>query len=142
MKVLSEISNRWLWTDKGVEVSLQHRRVFIALTYLILIASAELLTAFATIHGILLHAVILSALLIHSSFTITSDSQLSGLLIVLIIAPLIRILSLTMPFFYFITMIAIVSVPVFIAIFVCIHNSASEDGGYWAHASKVEASAP
>lgn len=125
MRVSTKISNRWWRTGESTEVShpFKHRRVLIAIPYVVLIASAELLIAYAPTLAIAFHAIILFALLIHSSLITISDYPFSALLQVLTIAPLIRILSLTMPLGYFgtITMIAIVSVPVYIAIFMYIY---------------------
>jgi hypothetical protein len=94
------------------------------------VAGAELVTAggakydiaFAK-YGIAFHAVILFALLIHSALILTADPEFSKLLMVLILAPLIRILSLSTPLTYFnyISWFAIVSIPVYIAIFTCIY---------------------
>ena len=100
-----------------------HHRVAIAIAYLILVAGAELLTVYAAKYGIAFHAVILFVLLIHSALILTADPEFSKLLIVLIIAPLIRILSLSMPIahFSYITWFAIISIPVYIAIFTCMY---------------------
>jgi len=98
-----------------------HPRFFISIAYLILVACAELLTTYEARYGIAFHALILFALLIHSS--LTSDDEFSKLLMVLILAPLIRILSLSMPLthFSYITWFAIISIPVYIAIFSCMY---------------------
>ena len=113
----------------GAKASFRHRAL-IATAYLILVAAAELVTAYATWHGVIFakygiafHAVILFALLIHSALLLTADPEFSRLLMVLILAPLIRILSLVNPVAYFsyITWFAIVSIPVYIAIFTCIY---------------------
>jgi membrane protease YdiL (CAAX protease family) len=107
-----------------------YRHVGIATAYLLLITGAELLTAYAAWHGIAFarygiafHAIILFALLIHSAVTLSTDPEFSQLLMVLVIAPLIRILSLSMPFSYFsyVTWFSVVSIPVFIAIFTCVY---------------------
>ncbi|NMX21967.1 hypothetical protein C5S30_05960 [ANME-1 cluster archaeon GoMg4] len=115
--------------DKDARALFHHRAV-IAITYLILVAGAELVTAggakydiaFAK-YGIAFHAVILFALLIHSALILTADPEFSKLLMVLILAPLIRILSLSMPLTYlnYISWFAIVSIPVFIAMFTCMY---------------------
>lgn len=113
----------------GAKASFRHR-ASITIAYLILVAGAELVTAYATWHGgifakygIAFHAVILFALFIHSALILTADPEFSGFLMVLILAPLIRILSLTMPVTYFsyISWFAIISIPVYIAIFTCMY---------------------
>ncbi len=99
------------------------KRFFISATYLILVACAELLTVYNAKYGMAFHALILFALLIHSSLTATTDDEFSKLLMVLIFAPLIRILSLSMPLahFSYISWFAIISIPVYIAIFTCMY---------------------
>jgi hypothetical protein len=113
----------------GAKASFRHRAV-IAIAYVILVAGAELLTSFAARHGIafakygiVFHALILFALLIHSALLLTADPEFSRLLMVLILAPLIRILSLVNPVAYFsyIIWFAIISIPVYIAIFTCMY---------------------
>ena len=106
----------------GAKASFHHRAV-IAIAYLILVAGAELLTAYAAKYGIAFHAVILFALLIHSALILTTDPEFSRLLMVLILAPLIRILSLATPVTYFsyITWFVIISIPVYIAMFTCMY---------------------
>ena len=107
---------------KGAKASFHHRAV-IAIAYLILVAGAELVTCYAAKYGIVFHAIILFALLIHSALILTADPEFSRFLAVLIIAPLIRILSLSMPLahFSYITWFAIISIPVYIAIFTCMY---------------------
>ena len=121
--------SRGTGVDKDANALFYHR-VFITTAYLILVAGAEFVTAYATWHGIIFakygiafHAVILFALLVHSALLLTADPEFSRLLMVLILAPLIRILSLAMPvpYFSYITWFAIVSIPVFIAIFTCLY---------------------
>jgi membrane protease YdiL (CAAX protease family) len=105
-------------------------RVLIMLLYLLLICGAELLTAYAPGHGVVFaeygiafHSFILFLLLFHSAITASRDPEFSQLLVVLILAPLIRILSLSMPFRYlsYIVWFAIISIPVYIAIFTCMY---------------------
>ena len=121
--------SRGTGVDKDANALFYHR-VFVITAYLILVAGAEFVTAYATWHGIIFakygiafHAVILFALLVHSALLLTADPEFSRLLMVLILAPLIRILSLAMPvpYFSYITWFAIVSIPVFIAIFTCMY---------------------
>jgi len=118
--VFKNMSGRGI--DNGFKASFRHRAV-IAIAYLILVAGAELVTCYAAKYGIAFHAVILFALLIHSALILTADPEFSKLLMVLIIAPLIRILSLSMPVahFSYITWFAIISIPVYIAIFTCVY---------------------
>lgn len=113
----------------GAKASFRHRAL-IATAYLILVTGAELVTAYATWHGVIFakygiafHAVILFALLIHSALILTADPEFSQLLLVLILAPLIRILSLATPVSYFnyVTWFAIVCIPVYIAVFTCVY---------------------
>lgn len=110
------------------------QRFFISIAYLVLVAGAELLTSLPVLlpglqpiydakYGITFHALILFALLIHSALALTTDPEFSRLLMVLILAPLIRILSLSMPLahFSYISWFAIISIPVYIAIFTCMY---------------------
>ena len=113
----------------GAKASFRHRASIIT-AYVILVASAELLTSCAVRHGIafgkygiVFHAVILFALLVHSASILSSDPEFSRFLAVLIIAPLIRILSLATPLaqFSYITWFTITSIPVYIAILMCLY---------------------
>jgi hypothetical protein len=106
------------------------RRALITLLYLLLIAAAELITAYAAEHGpvfakygIAFHAVILFALLIHSALLLRADPETSQLLMALILGPLIRILSLAMPVveFSYLAWFSIISIPVYITIFACVY---------------------
>jgi hypothetical protein len=89
----------------------------------VLVAFAELLTVYDAKYGIAFHALILFALLIHSALILSSDPEFSRLLMVLILAPLIRILSLSMPVTYFnyLSWFSIISIPLFIAMFTCVY---------------------
>lgn len=102
--------------DKRVKTFFHHS-YFVFIFYLLFITGAELLTIYNARSGIVFHAFILFALLTHSS--LTKDNDLSGLLMVLTLAPLIRILSLSMPLahFSYINQLAMISIPVYIAIF-------------------------
>ena len=114
-------------TDKA----LFHHRALITISYLILVTGAESLTACAAKYGnpafakygIAFHALILFALLVHAALLLTADPDFSKLLIALIIAPLIRILSLSMPVaqFSYIAWFSIISIPVYITIFTCVY---------------------
>ena len=127
IRVFKKVSSGERGIDKGAKASFQHRASII-MAYLILVAGGELATAsgakydiaFAK-YGIAFHALILFALLIHSS--LTTDDEFSKLLMVLILAPLIRILSLSMPLahFSYISWFALISIPVYIAIFTCMY---------------------
>ena len=106
------------------------RRALITLLYLLLIGAAELVTAYAAEHGdvfarygIIFHGLILFALLIHSARVVKADPEFSQLLLVLILAPLIRILSISMPVaqFSYIAWFSIISIPVYIIIFTCVY---------------------
>ena len=96
-------------------------RFLLSLIYLDLIIGTELLTVFNPVIGILLHITTLVLLLIHS--TLSTDRKFSQLLLVLTLAPIIRILSLSLPLHHFskITWFALISIPVYIAIFTCMH---------------------
>ena len=127
IRVFKKVSSGERGIDNGAKASFHHRASII-MAYLILVAGAELVTAsgakydiaFAK-YGIAFHALILFALLIHSS--LTTDDEFSKLLMVLILAPLIRILSLSMPLahFSYISWFALISIPVYIAIFTCMY---------------------
>lgn len=91
----------------------------ICIGYLLLTASAELLTIYEAKIGITLHAIILFALLFHSG--LESDKGFSRFLMILVLAPLIRMLSLSMPLAHFsrLSWFLLISIPTFIAIFTC-----------------------
>ena len=93
--------------------------IYVGITYLFLIALAEILTVKDARIGITAHIFILFATLIHS--TLTSDRNLSAFIMSLVLAPLIRILSISMPLTYFsrISWFMLISIPIFIAIFTC-----------------------
>jgi membrane protease YdiL (CAAX protease family) len=97
--------------------------VLLTTAYLLLVSGAELLTAYAAAWGITFHAVILFTLLIHSALILKTDPETSRLLLVLILAPMIRILSLSMPVaqFSYIAWFSIISIPVYITIFTCVY---------------------
>ncbi|MHC1585531.1 MAG: CPBP family intramembrane glutamic endopeptidase, partial [Candidatus Syntropharchaeia archaeon] len=88
--------------------------------YLMLIAAAEITTIFHPVLGILFHVFILFTLLINSAY---HDESVSHFFMSLSIAPLIRILSLSVPVIHFayILWFLLISIPVFIAILVCIY---------------------
>lgn len=102
---------------------MQSRDLYLIVTaYLLVITCAELLTAYLTKAGIALHAVILFTLLVHAASEAGRNKHLSHFLMALVLAPLIRILSLSMPATIFsrISWFLIVSIPLFIATVVCI----------------------
>ena len=103
---------------KQVTAARQSNLAIIAL-YLIFIAGAELTTNYDKRYGIAFHACILFALLIHSAVIITANRAFSELLSTLVVAPLIRILSISMPLirFNFVTWFVLISIPVFITLF-------------------------
>ncbi|MCK4475366.1 MAG: hypothetical protein KAU16_01425 [Methanophagales archaeon] len=103
---------------------MQRRKLsVICAAYLLLVTCAELVTIYdakyGTKYGIILHAVILFALLLHSGMESDKDKNLSTFLMALVLAPLIRILSLSLPFvgFSWISWFMFTSIPIFIAIF-------------------------
>ena len=89
-----------------------------ALLYLMAIAAAELVTALVNpVGGMVFHVVILFSLIIHSSFAKHPSRKLY---LALALAPLIRIVSLSMPLSYFtqVHRYLLVAVPLFMAILV------------------------
>ena len=101
---------------------LRRNPYLICTAYLLLVASAELLTIYDQKTGVASHALILFALIWHSSLVSEKDKNLSRFLIALVLLPLIRILSLTMPLVHFsrISWYILISIPVFIALLTCI----------------------
>ena len=101
---------------------MQRRNLYlICAAYLLPITCAEVLTIYNPKAGIALHAVILFALLLHSGMESDKDKNLSTFLMALVLAPLIRILSLSMPFVQFskISGFLLISLPIFVGIFTC-----------------------
>ena len=100
-------------------VVLRRNLYLICAAYLILVTCAELLTIDYPKIGIASHAIILFVLLFHSGMESDKDKNLSRFLMVLALAPLIRILSLSLPLlrFSWISWFMLVSIPLFIAIF-------------------------
>ena len=91
------------------------------MAYLCLLLIAEYAVVYNLKTGMVIHGCILFALLLHGA--ITKNTIISNMYISFSIAPLIRILSLCIPLMHFenIVWFAIVSIPLFIAIFACIH---------------------
>ncbi|MFH1584412.1 MAG: CPBP family intramembrane glutamic endopeptidase [Actinomycetota bacterium] len=110
--------------EKNIPVA-EKSNYYIGLLYLVLITLAEILTAYTTPQwGITLHSIILGLLLIHYSFIPLRSIaiQLKPLLLALCLAPLIRIISLSMPLkdFEFVYWFIIIGIPLFIASFIVI----------------------
>lgn len=96
-------------------------KAFFAILYLLGIASAEWVTAQVDpIKGLIFHFVILSSLILHAFFTTRRPDH--KLYASLSLAPIIRIISLSMPLAYFsqIYQYLIISVPVLAAAFTAI----------------------
>ncbi|MGB7533309.1 MAG: type II CAAX endopeptidase family protein [Halobacteriota archaeon] len=98
---------------------LRRNLYLICAAYLLLVTCAELLTIYDAKAGIASHAVILFALLLHSGMESDKNKNLSTFLMALVLAPLIRILSLSLPLvgFSWISWFMVTSIPIFIAIF-------------------------
>ena len=95
----------------------------IAIIYLVIITAAELITAAVDPwSGIVFHAVVLIGMIFHTAFTWHDPSR--RFLISLTFAPLIRILSLSLPLAQFplIYWFLITSVPLFLALFLIIRT--------------------
>jgi hypothetical protein len=91
-------------------------RLVVALAYLLLIALAELVTTFVEPRaGLILHSALLVILLVHTA--LSSGQPYHRLLLGLVLAPLIRMLSLALPLvdFPLIYWYLIISVPLFVA---------------------------
>jgi len=102
---------RWLPLLSG-----RRARIAIPLGYLTLIAVAELLTAVGQLRaGLVLHGGLLVMLLVHASLTAGDPSH--RLLLGLALAPLIRMLSLSLPLVRFpqLYWYLIISIPLFVA---------------------------
>ena len=110
------------FVKEGTVAGRQRSMGIIAL-YLVLIAGAELTTTYDARYGIVFHAGVLFALLIHAAVLHKTDRAFAGLLSALVVAPLIRILSISMPLlqFNFVTWFQLTSIPVFITLFVLIY---------------------
>src|SRR5437764_1208667 len=91
----------------------------VALTYLVALAVAESVTVFVDPRlGLLLHGGLLLALIVHASRA--QPDSLQKLLLTLILAPLTRILSLTVPLprFPLVYWYALVGAPLLLAAFI------------------------
>jgi len=105
--------------------SAEKSNYYIGLFYLVLITLAEIVTAYTSPQlGVILHSIILVLLLIHYSFIPIRSfaNRLKPLLLSLTLAPLIRIISLSMPLwnFEFIYWFIVIGIPLFITSFVVI----------------------
>jgi membrane protease YdiL (CAAX protease family) len=97
--------------------------LLIALGYLLLIAAAELIVTFVEPRvGLAIHGGVLIVLLIHSA--LASGHSYHGLLVSLSLAPLIRMVSLSMPLVEFPILLwyLIISVPLFAATMLAARN--------------------
>jgi membrane protease YdiL (CAAX protease family) len=103
----------------GVEV--RRNPYLISAFYLILVTIAEWMTVYHPKWGIVSHAFIMVILFCHFALVSGKDEILAHYLIALLLAPLIRILSLCLPYIQFswIFSFMLVSIPLFIAIFTC-----------------------
>jgi membrane protease YdiL (CAAX protease family) len=104
--------------DRGI---IKKHLLVIALLYLIAIAIAELVTALVSpLSGVILHIFLLIGLVLHSSFVARQVQR--KLYLSLALAPLIRLLSLSMPLIKLpqIYWYAIIAVPLLIAVFAVI----------------------
>lgn len=87
----------------------------VLLGYLVAISVAELLTTFTNARaGLMLHGMILAMLILHAA--LTWDRPIHTVLVTLIFAPLIRMVSLSLPLFPFplFTWYGIISLPLFV----------------------------
>lgn len=94
---------------------------FICATYLFLITGAELLTSYDPLLGVVSHILILCGLLLYAAIEYDGNKIFAQFLMVLVIPPMIRILSLSMPIVHFsrIFWFILISIPIFIAVFTC-----------------------
>lgn len=102
-------------------VELERNPYIISIFYLILLSIAEWMTIYHPKWGIASHAFIMTLMFCHFALVSEKDDKLAYYLISLLLAPLIRILSLCMPYIQFswIFSFMLVSIPLFIAIFTC-----------------------
>jgi membrane protease YdiL (CAAX protease family) len=103
------------------EYVLRRNLKLICAAYLLFIACAELLIIYNTKIGIAVHLIILFVLPLHSTLESDKDKNFSRFLTALVLVPLIRILSLSMPLAHFsrISWFLLISIPIFSAIFTC-----------------------
>ena len=100
---------------------LRRNQLIICIAYLLFVTCAEIVTIYEPKIGIISHAVILLALISYSALESDTDRNFSLFLLALVLAPLIRILSLSMPFIRlnFIHGFLLISIPLYIAIIIC-----------------------
>jgi len=106
---------------RGFILKRNRNTLFLCATYLLLITGAELLTTRDPKLGIVLHIALMFGLLLYAGWESDRNKMLSQFLIVLVVAPIIRILSLSMPIIHFSVTFwfMFISIPVFIAVFTC-----------------------
>ncbi len=105
--------------EGGWKKAMKQKQYLICAIYLILVAVAEFsMTLDHPKICIISHAIILFVLLFHSVLEWDKDEYLSRFLMALLLVPLIRILSFSLPYVHFnlVSWFIIVSVPIFIAI--------------------------
>jgi hypothetical protein len=105
--------------EGGWKKAMKQKQYLICAIYLILVAVAEFsMTLDHPKICIMSHAIILFLLLFHSVLEWDKDEYLSRFLMALLLVPLIRILSFSLPYVHFnlVNWFIIVSVPIFIAI--------------------------
>jgi membrane protease YdiL (CAAX protease family) len=102
------------------------QRKMLAGIWIVVYVGLLLIAEYATIYdlriGMIFHGCLLLVLMLHGTI-ITENTSVSNMYIAFSIAPLVRILSLCVPLTHFEIMLwfIIISVPLFIAIFTCIH---------------------
>jgi len=104
---------------KGVE--LQRNPYLISAFYLVMVTIAEWMTIYHHKGGIGSHVFIMILLFCHFALVSGKDDKIAHYLIALLLAPLIRILSLCLPYIQFswIFSFMLVAIPLFIATFTC-----------------------
>lgn len=114
---------RWRPLVPSLSLPAWDHSLVVALSYLVFLSVAELTTAFISpLPGLALHFTILVALFVQMA--LDRNDSVQSLLLVLTLGPLIRILNLTLPLetFSAIQSYAIVSVPLFGAVYVLVCN--------------------
>lgn len=114
--------SNYLEASEMKRVELQRNPYLISAFYLILLTIAEWVTIYYPKWGIAAYVFIMFLLFFHFALVSGTDEKLGYYLIALILAPLIRILSLCLPYIQFswIFSFMLVSIPLFIAIFTCL----------------------
>lgn len=124
----------YLKASEMKSAELQRNPYFISAFYLVLVAIAEWMTVYHPKWGIASHAFIMAILLCHFALVSGKDDKLAHYLVALLLAPLIRILSLCLPYIQFswIFSFMLVSIPLFISIFTCmwLQGLHGEDVGF------------